>query len=335
MNIIVPMAGMGKRMRPHTLTIPKPLIPIAGKPIVERLCEDLAEVCDEKIDEIGFVIGRFGEAVEKKLISIAEGLGAKGKIYYQDEALGTAHAILCAEPTLHGKTIVAFADTLFKANFQLDEEKDGILWVQKIEDQSQFGVVQLNSDGAIEDYVEKPETFISDLAMIGIYYFKDGDWLKKELEYLIDNKVIKSGEYQLPDALRNMTKQGANFYPGTVDEWLDCGNKNATVNTNQRVLEIKKFKESLVSSSLSLKNSQVIEPCYIGDGVELVNSVVGPHVSIGKGTKIENSRIENSVIQEGCIIKNQNLSNTMLGNAVQLYAEPVSLSLSDYSTQGI
>ncbi len=335
MNIIVPMAGMGKRMRPHTLTIPKPLIPIAGKPIVERLCEDLAEVCDEKIDEIGFVIGRFGEAVEKKLISIAEGLGAKGKIYYQDEALGTAHAILCAEPTLHGKTIVAFADTLFKANFQLDEEKDGILWVQKIEDQSQFGVVQLNSDGAIEDYVEKPETFISDLAMIGIYYFKDGDWLKKELEYLIDNKVIKSGEYQLPDALRNMTKQGANFYPGTVDEWLDCGNKNATVNTNQRVLEIKKFKESLVSSSLSLKNSQVIEPCYIGDGVELVNSVVGPHVSIGKGTKIENSRIENSVIQEGCIIKNQNFSNTMLGNAVQLYAEPVSLSLSDYSTQGI
>jgi glucose-1-phosphate thymidylyltransferase len=171
--------------------------------------------------------------------------------------------------------------------------------------------------------------------MIGIYYFKDGDWLKKELQYLIDNKVIKSGEYQLPDALRNMTKQGANFYPGTVDEWLDCGNKNATVNTNQRVLEIKKSKESLVSSSLSLTSSQVIEPCYIGEGVELVNSVVGPHVSIGKGTKIENSRIENSVIQEGCIIKNQNLSNTMLGNAVQLYAEPVSLSLSDYSTQGI
>lgn len=335
MNIIVPMAGMGKRMRPHTLTIPKPLIPIAGKPIVERLCEDLAEVCDEKINEIGFVIGRFGEAVEKKLISIAEGLGAKGKIYYQDEALGTAHAILCAEPTLHGKTIVAFADTLFKANFQLDEEKDGILWVQKIEDPSQFGVVQLNSDGVIEDYVEKPETFISDLAMIGIYYFKDGDWLKKELQYLIDNKVIKSGEYQLPDALRNMTTQGAKFYPGTVDEWLDCGNKNATVNTNQRVLEIKKSKESLVSSSLSLTNSQVIEPCYIGEGVELVNSVVGPHVSIGKGTKIENSRIENSVIQEGCIIKNQNLSNTMLGNAVHLHAEPVSLSLSDYSTQGI
>jgi len=335
MNIIVPMAGMGKRMRPHTLTIPKPLIPIAGKPIVERLCEDLAEVCDEKIDEIGFVIGRFGEAVEKKLISIAEGLGAKGKIYYQDEALGTAHAILCAEPTLHGKTIVAFADTLFKANFQLDEEKDGILWVQKIEDPSQFGVVQLNSDGVIEDYVEKPETFISDLAMIGIYYFKDGDWLKKELQYLIDNKVIKSGEYQLPDALRNMTTQGAKFYPGTVNEWLDCGNKNATVNTNQRVLEIKKSKESLVSSSLSLTSSQVIEPCYIGEGVELVNSVVGPHVSIGKGTKIENSRIENSVIQEGCIIKNQNLSNTMLGNAVHIHAEPVSLSLSDYSTQGI
>jgi len=335
MNIIVPMAGMGKRMRPHTLTIPKPLIPIAGKPIVERLCEDLAEVCDEKIDEIGFVIGRFGKAVEEKLISIAENLGAKGKIYYQDEALGTAHAILCAEATLTGKTIVAFADTLFKADFHLDEEKDGILWVQQIEDPSQFGVVQLNDEGIIVDYVEKPETFISDLAMIGIYYFKDGERLKKELKYLIDNSIIKSGEYQLPDALRNMTEQGATFYPGTVKEWLDCGNKNATVNTNQRVLEIKKNKETLVSKNVKLNNSLIIEPCYVGDGVELTNSVVGPHVSLGKGTKIENSRIENAVIQEGCIIKNQNLSNTMLGNAVQLHGVANELSLSDFSTQGI
>lgn len=329
------MAGMGKRMRPHTLTIPKPLIPVAGKPIVERLCEDLAEVCDEKINEIGFVVGRFGKAVEENLLAIAERLGAKGKIYYQDEALGTAHAILCAAPTLTGKTIVAFADTLFKTKLHLDEEKDGILWVKQIEDPSQFGVVKLDENEVITDYVEKPSTFVSDLAMIGIYYFKDGDTLKSELQFLIDNQIIKGGEYQLPDALRNMTDKGTKFYPGKVDEWLDCGNKNATVFTNQRVLEIKKEKERLISSSVKTHNSVIIEPCYIGENVEILNSVIGPHVSIGDGTKIENARVQNAIMQTNCILKNVNLENSMLGSYVQLEQTPNQLSLSDYSTSGI
>ena len=335
MNLIIPMAGMGKRMRPHTLTIPKPLIPVAGKPIVERLCEDLAEVCDEKINEIGFVVGRFGKAVEENLLAIAERLGAKGKIYYQDEALGTAHAILCAAPTLTGKTIVAFADTLFKTKLHLDEEKDGILWVKQIEDPSQFGVVKLDENEVITDYVEKPSTFVSDLAMIGIYYFKDGDTLKSELQFLIDNQIIKGGEYQLPDALRNMTDKGTKFYPGKVDEWLDCGNKNATVFTNQRVLEIKKEKERLISSSVKTHNSVIIEPCYIGENVEILNSVIGPHVSIGDGTKIENARVQNAIMQTNCILKNVNLENSMLGSYVQLEQTPNQLSLSDYSTSGI
>ncbi len=329
------MAGMGKRMRPHTLTIPKPLIPVAGKPIVERLCEDLAEVCDEKINEIGFVVGRFGKAVEENLLAIAERLGAKGKIYYQDEALGTAHAILCAAPTLTGKTIVAFADTLFKTQLHLNEEKDGILWVKQIEDPSQFGVVKLDENEVITDYVEKPSTFVSDLAMIGIYYFKDGDSLKSELQFLIDNQIIKGGEYQLPDALRNMTEKGTKFYPGKVDEWLDCGNKNATVFTNQRVLEIKKEKEQLISSSVKTHNSVIIKPCYIGENVEILNSVIGPHVSIGDSTKIENARVQNAIMQTNCILKNVNLENSMLGSYVQLEQTPNQLSLSDYSTSGI
>ncbi len=128
MKIVVPMAGMGKRMRPHTLTTPKPLLRIAGKPIVQRLVEDITKVVDESVDEIAFIIGDFGEKVEKDLIEVAESLGAKGTICYQKEPLGTAHAILCAEEALSGKVIVAFADTLFKANFELDESKDGILF---------------------------------------------------------------------------------------------------------------------------------------------------------------------------------------------------------------
>ena len=174
MRIIVPMAGMGKRMRPHTLTVPKPLVPIAGKPIVQRLVEDIAKVCHEPIEEVAFIIGDFGKEVEEKLLQIAASVGAKGSIHYQNEPLGTAHAIMCAKEALDGKVVVAFADTLFKADFKLDTSADGTIWVQQVNDPSAFGVVKLNPKNEISDFVEKPVEFVSDLAIIGIYYFKDG-----------------------------------------------------------------------------------------------------------------------------------------------------------------
>ena len=268
MKIIVPMAGRGSRLRPHTLTVPKPLVPVGGKPIVHRLVQDIAKTSSEKIEEIAFVIGDFGKEVENELIKVAEKLGAKGTIYYQDKALGTAHAVLCAAESLSGPVVVAFADTLFKADFTLDKEADGILWVKQIDDPSAFGVVKLDENDVIIDFVEKPTTFVSDLAMIGIYYFKEGEKLKVELQYLIDNGIIKGGEYQLPDALRNLTKKGAKFKPGKVTEWLDCGNKVVTVHTNQRVLEFDKDEE-LVSKDLISTNSVVIPPCFIGEHVVL------------------------------------------------------------------
>ncbi len=149
MKIIVPMAGRGSRLRPHTLTIPKPLIPVAGKPIVQWLVEDIVKVCGKKVDEIAFVIGDFGKEVEESLVKVAEGLGAKASIYYQDEPLGTAHAILCAKDSLEGNCVVAFADTLFKADFTLDSSRDGIIWVSQIDDPSAFGVVKLNEENII------------------------------------------------------------------------------------------------------------------------------------------------------------------------------------------
>lgn len=332
MKIIIPMAGMGKRMRPHTLTTPKPLIKVAGKSIVQRLVEDIVAVCDEPVDEIGFVTGRFGDATEQELLAIAAGLGAKGHIFYQDEPLGTAHAILCGKNLLQGKVIVAFADTLFKANFNFNPSSDGVLWVQKIDDPSAFGVVKLNADGVITDYVEKPKDFVSDLAMIGIYYFKSGETLHQELQYLIDNKIIKSGEYQLPDALRNMTEKGMQFTPGTVEEWLDCGNKNATVFTNQRVLEIKKSTEELVHASAKLSNTVVIEPCYIGENAELSNCVIGPHVSVGPNTRLSNSVVSNSIIQEQTSVQNAVITNSMIGAFAQVKGKALDVSISDYST---
>ncbi|MCD6068575.1 MAG: nucleotidyltransferase [Bacteroidetes bacterium] len=332
MKIIIPMAGMGKRMRPHTLTVPKPLIPVGGKPIVQRLVEDITRVCGEKVDEIAFIIGpTFGKEVEADLVKIAESQGAKGSIYYQDVALGTAHAIMCAEPSITGKTVVAFADTLFKADFTMDTNQEGVIWVQKIEDPRQFGVVKLNTDGVITDFVEKPEQFVSDLAIIGIYYFKDGDYLKSELKYLLDNDIKEKGEYQLTNALENMKKKGTKFVPGKVTEWLDCGNKDATVYTNQRILEFDKGKPHLMHASASMENSVIIQPCYIGENVKIVNSVIGPHVSLGKGTIVENSVIRNSIVQTNAKLISANIVNSMVGNNAEIKGKALDLSVGDYN----
>lgn len=330
MKIVVPMAGIGKRMRPHTLTIPKPLLPIAGKPIVQRLVEDIAKVCDEKIDEIGFIIGDFGKEVEDSLVEVANKLGAKGNIYHQEEALGTAHAIMCAKEMLDGKTIVAFADTLFRADFKLESEEDGIIWVQKIDDPSAFGVVQLDEKNSIVDFIEKPQEFVSDLAIIGIYYFKDGAYLRENLQYLLDNKVMDKGEYQITDALQRMRKAGTTFKPGAVVEWLDCGNKNATVYTNQRVLEFIKD-EGIVAPSAKMINSNVIPPCYIGENVIIENSIIGPHVSVGDDTVIKNSVISNSIIQKNSSIIGLNSSNSMIGNHTTIEIPSKELSVGDYN----
>ncbi|MBY0433201.1 MAG: nucleotidyltransferase family protein, partial [Cyclobacteriaceae bacterium] len=202
MNIIIPMAGLGKRLRPHTLTTAKPLLPIAGKPIVHRLVEDIAKVCPEKIENIGFIIHpSFGKQVEDDLKAVAKAVGGQGKIYYQEQALGISHAVLFAKEIITGKVIVAFADTLFRADFKLDVNQDGIIWVQKVKDPSQFGVVKLDASGTITALVEKPAEFVSDLAIIGIYYFRDGEFLRKEMQYLLDNDIKEKGEYQFTTAL--------------------------------------------------------------------------------------------------------------------------------------
>lgn len=324
------MAGRGSRLRPHTLTIPKPLLPVGGKPIVQRLVEDITKVCGEPVDEIAFIIGDFGTEVEKNLVAVAESLGAKGSLYYQEEALGTAHAILCAKESLTGKVVVAFADTLFKADFKLNSDAEGIIWVNQIDDPRAFGVVKLNADNVITDFVEKPEHFVSDLAIIGIYYFKDGEYLKNELQYLIDNNIKEKGEFQLTNALENMKQKGTKFVPGKVDEWLDCGNYKATVYTNQRVLEFIK-NDLKPDASLQNDNSIIIQPCYIGKNVNLRNAVVGPHVSIGDNVTINQSIVSNSIIQSNTTIEKANIKDSMIGNHVKIKQQQQELSVGDYT----
>jgi glucose-1-phosphate thymidylyltransferase len=335
MKIIVPMAGIGSRLRPHTLTVPKPLTVVAGKPIVQRLVEDIASVIDEKIDEIAFVIGSvakgFPSDTEEKLLKIAKELGAKGAVYIQDEALGTAHAIYMAKESLSGPCVVAYADTLFKADFRLDVNADGAIWVSKVDNPSAFGVVKVQ-DGFITDFIEKPKDFVSDLAIIGIYYFKSGEKLLEEIQYLIDNDLKENNEYQLTNVLESLKQQGAKFIPGTVNAWMDCGKKDPTVETNKQTLGFEYAAgKNLVSSDVVLNNSEIIQPCYVGKNVVLTDTKIGPYVSIGENSVVTNSTIINSLIQTNVEILNANLNNAMIGNYAKYNAKYSSVSIGDYT----
>ncbi len=328
------MAGRGSRLRPHTLTVPKPLVPVGGKPIVHRLVEDIAKVLNQDIEEIAFIIHEsFGKEVEENLKRVAGELGSKGTIYYQNEPLGTGHAIMCAKESMSGPIVVAYADTLFKADFTLEASADSVIWVKQVEDPSAFGVVQLNEQNQIIDFVEKPKEFVSDLAIIGIYYFKSGETLRAELQYLLDNDITKGGEYQLTDALETMKQKGLVFVPGKVDEWLDCGNKEVTVFTNQRVLEYDQEKNrKMISDSAKIRNAVIIPPCFVGDNAVVEDSVIGPHVSIGANSSVVRSTISNSNIQQSTTIKNAVLENSMIGSFVSYEGLARDLSLGDYST---
>ncbi|MBP7821440.1 MAG: nucleotidyltransferase [Saprospiraceae bacterium] len=324
------MAGRGSRLRPHTLTIPKPLIQVAGKPIVQRLVEDLASSYGHPIEEVAFITGDFGQEVEKDLIRVAEEIGAKGTIYHQTQPLGTAHALLCAADSLDGNCILAFADTLFKADFSFNPNDDGVIWVQKVEDPSAYGVVKTDADGIITDFVEKSPVFISDQAIVGIYYIKDGAYLRSEMQYLIDNNIRDKGEYQLTNALENMKRKGTRFRAGHIEEWLDCGNKDALVFANRRVLEFNKHKK-LISETSICDNSVIIQPCFIGENVKISNSVIGPFVSIGNNSVINKCVISNSIIAEKTKIHHVNMDESMIGNHVDLSGDVPVLSIGDFT----
>ena len=335
MKIIVPMAGIGSRLRPHTLTTPKPLTLIAGKPIVQRLVEDIAGVVNQEIEEIAFIIGPVAKGfpgdTEERLLKIATDLNTKGSVYVQEQALGTAHAIQCAKDALDGPCVVAFADTLFKADFTLDQNADGAIWVKQVDDPSAFGVVKLK-DGYITDFVEKPTEFVSDLAIIGIYYFKEGSVVRDEIQYLLDNDIKEKGEYQLTNVLETMKQKGHKFVPGKVNEWMDCGNKNVTVATNSKVLELAyKDGKSMVSKDVSQEKSTIIEPCYIGKNVVLKNTTIGPYVSLGENSIVENSTIKNSLIQSNVQISNAILDNAMIGHHSKYDGNFTSVSIGDYT----
>lgn len=333
MKLIIPMAGRGTRVRPHSHTTPKPLLPVAGKMIVERIVETFGRTLDRTIDEIVFILGPdFGQEIKDQLTAMCDRQAAKATFRVQENAQGTAHAVYCAEEDLQGECIIVFADTIFDMEGSVSiEEADSVIWLKEVDDPSRFGVA-VEEDGKITDFVEKPSEPISNLAIIGVYYFKEGGNLKKEIEYLLDNDVRgHGGEFQLTDALDRLLKDGKVFRKATVDEWLDCGTLPAWRETSGVIVE----KEATEIDESRFNNTTIHHPVYIGDDVKLEDCEVGPHASIDAGCSLKNTTVKNSLIQEHTMLENCKIEDSTIGKYVEMKDVDQQVHVGDHSKIGI
>ena len=326
MNIIIPMAGKGTRLRPQTLSTPKPLIEIAGKSIIERIIDLVVKKSIVPIKKIGFIIEKPDANIEKMLKALLKSKDIKYEVFYQGEARGTAHAIYCANKMLNGPTLIAFSDTIFDTNLEFDIESDACILVKEVEDPSAFGVVKLNKDGHITDFIEKPQNPISNLAIVGVYYFKDGSHLKKEIQNLLDNDIILNGEYQITTALENLKNKNFRFSINRIKSWLDFGNPNNLLQSHAEILKHE------VLEKRQFHNTIIHEPCYIAHTAQVENSVLGPNVSVGAGTVIKSSKIKNSIIQKNSEINSVELHSSIIGSNVKYNNNFSCVNIGDYCT---
>lgn len=333
MKLIIPMAGRGTRVRPHSHTTPKPLLPVAGKMIVERIVETFGRTLDRTIDEIVFILGPdFGKDIKDQLSAMCDRQGAAATFRVQETAEGTAHAVYCAEQDLKGECIIVFADTIFDMEGSVSiEDADSVIWLKEVDDPSRFGVA-VEKDGQITDFVEKPSEPISNLAIIGVYYFKEAADLKREIEYLLDNEVRgHGGEFQLTDALDRLLKDNKVFRKATVDEWLDCGTLPAWRETSGVIVE----KEATDIDESRFTDTTIHQPVYIGEDVELEGCEIGPYASIGAGCKLKNSSVKNSLIQVETTLDGCRIEDSTIGKHVELRDVDQQVHLGDHSKVGV
>lgn len=326
MNIIIPMAGKGTRLRPHTLSTPKPLIEIAGKSIIERIIDLIIQKLPLRIQKIGFILEQADPHIESMLKAVLSTKNIEHEVFYQGEARGTAHAIYCANKMLCGPTLIAFSDTIFDANLDFNPNSDGCVLVKEVEDPSAFGVVKLNHSGHITDFIEKPQTQISNLAIVGVYYFKDGSDLKKEIENLLNNNIILNGEYQITTALENLKNNNFQFAVKRINSWLDFGSPNNLLASHAEILKHELLKKRI------FPNTTIHEPCYIDPTATIENSVLGPNVSIGHGTIIKSSKIKNSIVQKNSEIIGGTFISSIIGNNVKYENDFSRVNIGDYCT---
>lgn len=300
--------------------------------MVERIVDTFNSVLPRNLDDGVFVLGPdFSADVRDQLAGICERHGMNAHFAVQDQALGTAHAVDCAGDHLEGEGIIVFADTLFDMEPGVDlEDADVVAWVKEVEDPSRFGVAVREGD-KITAFVEKPSTPISREALIGIYYVKDLAALKRQIEYLIEHRVQgHGGEYQLTDAFDRLLKEGKVFKTASVTEWLDCGTIPALMETTQHILE--KEQDSLHEGDV--RNSIIIDPVYIGPGAIISDSVVGPHVSVEAGARIERSVISRSILFADASVRDAVLQDSLIGRNAEVMDAPRQLNIGDHSVLG-
>ena len=305
MKVIIPLAGLGTRLRPHTYTKPKPLINVAGKPMLAHILDKFRGL---EVEEFIFFVGYLGDQIEKY---VSQQYGFKARYVVQHEMLGQAHALWLCRDYVDGPIFMVFGDTYFEAD--LEEIKasppDSIAYVQEVRDPRRFGVAVVGADGYVQRFVEKPPTMENRLAVIGMYYFTDGLKLMQACGELMDKRIQTKGEYFLTDAINLMIETGSKFVTRTAREWRDTGKPETVLETNRYLLENGNDNSALYSCSACV----IVPPVNIHPSAVIDESVIGPHVTIGPDCRITRSVIRNSIIDAGAEILETIMDQSLVG----------------------
>lgn len=326
MRVIIPMAGEGKRLRPHTFTLPKPLFPILEKPVLQWLLEEVQQLLQGKITVLVYVVRNLNPTHQLLLTRLGETLGVAVEFFEQEEPLGTAHAIYQARRYLEGEVVILFADTIFRSKAKVSPAAEGAIWVKEVENPHAYGVVQLSPQGWITDLIEKPQTPISRQAIIGVYYLRQGQRLVPAIEYLFAHDIRSKGEYQLTDALKKLVSEGMLLEALPTDMWLDCGSRKLILEAQKQLLQ-----KSFIHPRAQVEESILLEPCYIGEGVTLRRSVIGPYVVVEKYAQIQESIISHSLIRSEAQVKDAHLKDALIGMHSYYEGKKHEVDLGDYS----
>jgi glucose-1-phosphate thymidylyltransferase len=329
MRVVIPMAGYGTRLRPHTWSKPKPLITVADKPVLGHVLDTFAHL--PQIDEVVFIVGYLGEQIEAYVSRSYPQL--KARYVEQREMLGQSHAIWLARETLRGPMLMVFVDTLIEADLGrlANEASPGVAYVHMVPDPRRFGVAEVGPDGRVRRLVEKPEDMSNNLAVVGLYYFAEaGDLLLAIQEQMARGTQLK-GEFYLADAINVMLEQGYKMRVEPVDVWMDCGKPEALLETNRYLLD-----HGRDNSAEATRRSEVVivPPVYVDPTAEVRQSVIGPHVTIGAGCIVEGSVIRDSIVDAGSNIIDTALSASLIGRDARVVGRSRSLNVGDSSEVG-
>ncbi len=328
MNVIIPLAGFGTRLRPQTYSKPKPLVGVAGKPVLGHILDKV--VNESKVGKVVFIVGYLGEQIEGYVKGTYPQID--GAYVAQQELNGQAPAILLAKNYVSGPTFIVFVDTLADADLTAleKEQADGVIYVKEVEDPRRFGVVQLDGEGIITKFIEKPSTMENRLAVIGMYYVKDAARLMAACEELVRRGTKTKNEYFLADAFNIMIEQGAKLRIQRVSVWLDCGTSQSVLETNRYLLANGRDN----SSEWQNNKCVVVPPVNIHPSAKIVSSVIGPNASIGEGCLIENSVVRDSIVEPGAEVIDHVLANSLIGRDAVLHGRPRRFNVGDNSVVG-